>query len=103
MEDLTSRATHLWRLLKWGRTLARHGALRGRKAHRVADQIREDLFDRSQVAVHVRQLVDLDAGSAPVDRDAQHVERRAHDVRDSQSFHLVVVAAGPREHEQRVD
>ncbi|NCP12493.1 MAG: ubiquinone biosynthesis protein UbiB, partial [Sphingomonadales bacterium] len=21
--------THLWRLLKWGRTLARHGALRG--------------------------------------------------------------------------
>ena len=29
MEDLTSRATHLWRLLKWGRTLARHGALRG--------------------------------------------------------------------------
>ena len=29
MEDLTSRVTHLWRLLKWGRTLARHGALRG--------------------------------------------------------------------------
>jgi ubiquinone biosynthesis protein len=26
---LTSSATHLWRLLKWGRTLARHGALRG--------------------------------------------------------------------------
>ncbi|PZT84730.1 MAG: ubiquinone biosynthesis protein UbiB, partial [Citromicrobium sp.] len=22
-------ATHIWRLLKWGRTLARHGALRG--------------------------------------------------------------------------
>jgi ubiquinone biosynthesis protein len=26
---LTAAATHLWRLLKWGRTLARHGALRG--------------------------------------------------------------------------
>jgi ubiquinone biosynthesis protein len=26
---LTSSVTHLWRLLKWGRTLARHGALRG--------------------------------------------------------------------------
>lgn len=26
---MTSAATHLWRLLKWGRTLARHGALRG--------------------------------------------------------------------------
>jgi ubiquinone biosynthesis protein len=29
VEDLTSRVTHLWRLLKWGRTLARHGALSG--------------------------------------------------------------------------
>ena len=27
--DLTAAVTHLWRLLKWGRTLARHGALRG--------------------------------------------------------------------------
>jgi len=26
---VTSHATHLWRILKWGRTLARHGALRG--------------------------------------------------------------------------
>lgn len=26
---MTSSITHLWRLLKWGRTLARHGALRG--------------------------------------------------------------------------
>jgi ubiquinone biosynthesis protein len=26
---LTASAVHLWRLLKWGRTLARHGALRG--------------------------------------------------------------------------
>jgi len=26
---MTATATHLWRLLKWGRTLARHGALRG--------------------------------------------------------------------------
>jgi ubiquinone biosynthesis protein len=26
---LTVSVTHLWRLLKWGRTLARHGALRG--------------------------------------------------------------------------
>ncbi|CAN5179529.1 2-polyprenylphenol 6-hydroxylase [soil metagenome] len=26
---MTSHATHLWRLLTWGRTLARHGALRG--------------------------------------------------------------------------
>jgi len=26
---LTTAATHLWRLLKWGRTLARHGALQG--------------------------------------------------------------------------
>ena len=32
MEDLTTSATHLWRLLKWGRTLARHGALRGIEA-----------------------------------------------------------------------
>jgi len=29
---LTASATHLWRLLKWGRTLARHGALRGIEA-----------------------------------------------------------------------
>ena len=27
--DLTAAVTHLWRLLKWGRTLARHGALQG--------------------------------------------------------------------------
>ena len=26
---MTSRTTHVWRLLRWGRTLARHGALRG--------------------------------------------------------------------------
>ena len=26
---MTLAVTHLWRLLKWGRTLARHGALRG--------------------------------------------------------------------------
>ncbi|MEO6198873.1 MAG: 2-polyprenylphenol 6-hydroxylase [Sphingomicrobium sp.] len=26
---MTASTTHLWRLLKWGRTLARHGALRG--------------------------------------------------------------------------
>ena len=26
---MTSSATHVWRLLRWGRTLARHGALRG--------------------------------------------------------------------------
>ena len=26
---MTAAVTHLWRLLKWGRTLARHGALRG--------------------------------------------------------------------------
>src|SRR4029453_14952388 len=29
MAHLTTSVTHLWRLLKWGRTLARHGALRG--------------------------------------------------------------------------
>jgi ubiquinone biosynthesis protein len=29
VEDLTASVTHLWRLLKWGRTLARHGALQG--------------------------------------------------------------------------
>ena len=32
LEDLTGTATHLWRLLKWGRTLARHGALHGVEA-----------------------------------------------------------------------
>ena len=26
---MTTSATHLWRLMRWGRTLARHGALRG--------------------------------------------------------------------------
>ncbi|RYY33336.1 MAG: hypothetical protein EOP59_17755, partial [Sphingomonadales bacterium] len=26
---MTAPVVHLWRLLKWGRTLARHGALRG--------------------------------------------------------------------------
>jgi ubiquinone biosynthesis protein len=29
LENLTTSVTHLWRLLKWGRTLARHGALHG--------------------------------------------------------------------------
>ncbi len=29
---MTASVTHLWRLLKWGRTLARHGALRGIEA-----------------------------------------------------------------------
>ena len=29
VEDLTGSTTHLFRLLKWGRTLARHGALQG--------------------------------------------------------------------------
>jgi ubiquinone biosynthesis protein len=29
VENLTSAPVHLWRLLKWGRTLARHGALQG--------------------------------------------------------------------------
>ena len=31
LEDLTASVTHLWRLLKWGRTLARHGALHGHR------------------------------------------------------------------------
>ena len=26
---MTRPATHIWRLLRWGRALARHGALRG--------------------------------------------------------------------------
>src|SRR3954464_214953 len=26
---MTASVTHVWRLLKWGRVLARHGALRG--------------------------------------------------------------------------
>jgi ubiquinone biosynthesis protein len=26
---VTRPSTHIWRLLKWGRTLAKHGALRG--------------------------------------------------------------------------
>ena len=26
---MTATTTHIWRLLKWGRVLARHGALRG--------------------------------------------------------------------------
>ncbi len=30
---MTRPATHIWRLLKWGRTLARHGALRGIEAN----------------------------------------------------------------------
>jgi ubiquinone biosynthesis protein len=29
LEDLTHPVVHVWRLLKWGRVLARHGALRG--------------------------------------------------------------------------
>ena len=29
---MTAAVTHLWRLLKWGRTLARHGALHGIEA-----------------------------------------------------------------------
>ena len=29
LEDLTRSVVHVWRLLKWGRVLARHGALRG--------------------------------------------------------------------------
>ncbi|MGI8612240.1 MAG: ubiquinone biosynthesis protein UbiB, partial [Sphingomicrobium sp.] len=29
---MTASVTHLWRLLKWGRTLARHGALQGIEA-----------------------------------------------------------------------
>ena len=29
MEDLTRPSTHVWRLGKWARTLARHGTLRG--------------------------------------------------------------------------
>jgi ubiquinone biosynthesis protein len=29
VEGVTATVTHLWRLLKWGRTLARHGALTG--------------------------------------------------------------------------
>jgi ubiquinone biosynthesis protein len=32
VEDLTAATTHLWRLFKWGRTLARHGALTGIEA-----------------------------------------------------------------------
>jgi ubiquinone biosynthesis protein len=31
LENLTTSVTHLWRLAKWGRTLARHGALQGIK------------------------------------------------------------------------
>jgi ubiquinone biosynthesis protein len=32
LEDLTSSLTHGWRLLRWGRTLGRQGALRGIEA-----------------------------------------------------------------------
>jgi ubiquinone biosynthesis protein len=34
VENLTRPSTHIFRLLKWGRTLARHGALRGIEADR---------------------------------------------------------------------
>jgi ubiquinone biosynthesis protein len=50
---LTSSVTHLWRMLKWGRTLARHGALRG---------IEEDPMTPPQV----RRLARLARFGAPI-------------------------------------
>ncbi|MEO5612500.1 MAG: 2-polyprenylphenol 6-hydroxylase, partial [Sphingomicrobium sp.] len=50
---MTASVTHLWRLLKWGRTLARHGALQG---------IEADPLTPRQVRMLVR-IVSFGAGS----------------------------------------
>ena len=48
LEDLTASVTHLWRLLKWGRTLARHGALHGHRADPLTPpQVRRLARDRA--------------------------------------------------------
>jgi len=52
---LTASVTHLWRLLKWGRTLARHGALKG---------IEADPLTPRQVRLLVR-IVSFGASSPP--------------------------------------
>ena len=36
---MTRPATHIWRLLSWGRTLAKHGALRGIERYPVTSHV----------------------------------------------------------------
>ncbi len=58
---MTSHVTHLWRLLKWGRTLARHGALMG---------IERDI----NTPAPVRRLVRLARLGARVPRQPRYAE-----------------------------
>lgn len=58
---MTSHVTHLWRLLKWGRTLARHGALMG---------IERDV----NTPAPVRRLVRLARLGARVPRQPRYAE-----------------------------
>ena len=60
MESLTRPATHIVRLLKWGRILARHGALRG-----IVTQSVEKSFLHVESAGLVVALVTL-AGKKPI-------------------------------------
>lgn len=58
---MTSHVTHLWRLLKWGRTLARHGALMG---------IERDI----NTPMPVRRLVRLARFGARVPKQPRYAE-----------------------------
>ncbi len=58
---MTAPSTHIWRLLKWGRTLARHGALRGIQ--------RDPLTPRP-----VRRIIGLASFGARIPRTPRYAE-----------------------------
>ena len=58
---MTSTVTHLWRLLKWGRTLARYGALRGIKSDPLTPVVVRRLIGIASIGVRSRQAPDYAA------------------------------------------
>ncbi len=83
---MTQPATHIFRLLKWGRTLARHGALRGierdpntpPQVRRLARVARFGTFQPKQPDYSERLQGDRPGGdqAGPVARDAPRSGRR---------------------------
>ena len=58
---MTATVTHLWRLLKWGRTLARHGALQGIERDPLTPPNVRMLCRLARVGARVPQEVDYAA------------------------------------------
>ena len=79
---MTASVTHLWRLLKWGRTLARHGALQGIERDALTPPDVRRLVRVARFGLRMPQTVDYAAALQEIGYRAYTAHRLARRWRD---------------------